>query len=509
MSHVPAFSRRHALLGGSALVAAAALSRPGSARAEGTSLSTAFEKAADAHGVPRDLLVALAWSQTRLHNHGGQPSGSRTYGITSLSGRPGHDDLTDGAKLINSSPDRVRASDEANITATAALLAARADKLGLSTAARRQVANWYPVLVEHSGASALRTGTTYADSVFQAVVRGTAKGAPVQLDGAEVEADRRATDAAGKAGQLAMRTSESAAAAIEAWADPANYTVANRPNDLAIDRVIIHVTQGAYAGAISWFQNPAAQVSAHYVIRSSDGEITQSVRHKDIAWHAGVWEYNQHSIGIEHEGFVDDPAWFTGAMYQSSAALTAELCDTYGIPKDREHILGHVDIPGATHTDPGAHWDWAQYMELVTGTVPPVDAWTDTVDNTTAGRFEASANWQQSSYSGTKHGDNYAFVTPEATSDVAWYTFEVPEAGDYKIDTWYPSDAGYNTATPVHVATSAGNKVVYVDQSTGGGDWRTLGTFPLAAGAAKVVGVSRWTSGKGYVIADAVRLTRA
>ena len=41
------------------------------------------------------------------------------------------------------------------------------------------------------------------------------------------------------------------------------------------------------------------------------------------------------SIGIEHEGFVDNPAWFTDAMYRSSAALTRYLCDKYGIPKDR------------------------------------------------------------------------------------------------------------------------------------------------------------------------------
>lgn len=37
---------------------------------------------------------------------------------------------------------------------------------------------------------------------------------------------------------------------------------------------MIHVTQGSYAGTISWFKDAAAQVSAHYVIRSSDGQIT-------------------------------------------------------------------------------------------------------------------------------------------------------------------------------------------------------------------------------------------
>ena len=36
----------------------------------------------------------------------------------------------------------------------------------------------------------------------------------------------------------------------------------------------------------------------------------------------------------------------------------------------------------------------------------------------------------------------------------------------------------------------------------------SLGDFHLAAGTYNVVGVSRWTSTSGYVIADAIRITR-
>jgi hypothetical protein len=154
-----------------------------------------------------------------------------------------------------------------------------------------------------------------------------------------------------------------------AWApaSTSNYTAANRESDYPINYVVIHVTQGSYAGTISWFQNPAAQVSAHYTFRSSDGAVTQSVREKDIAWHAGNWTYNTQSIGIEHEGYVDNASWFTDAMYRASAALTRNLCNKYGIPKDRSHIIGHVEVPGATHTDPGPYWNWTYYMQLVNG----------------------------------------------------------------------------------------------------------------------------------------------
>ena len=45
----------------------------------------------------------------------------------------------------------------------------------------------------------------------------------------------------------------------------------------------------------------------------------QSVRESNYAWHAVGW--NTYMFGTEHEGFVSNPAWFTEAMYQSSASL--------------------------------------------------------------------------------------------------------------------------------------------------------------------------------------------
>ena len=145
-----------------------------------------------------------------------------------------------------------------------------------------------------------------------------------------------------------------------------NYTVANRPYSNLIDKIIIHVTQGSWSSALNWFQDPYSSVSAHYVVRSADGFAGQSVREKDIAWHAANWPYNQTSIGIEHEGYVSDPKWFTEAMYDSSAKLSAYLCNKYLIPIDRDHIIGHVEVPYPNnHTDPGYYWDWYKYMDYV------------------------------------------------------------------------------------------------------------------------------------------------
>ncbi|KUL35079.1 amidase [Streptomyces sp. NRRL F-4489] len=148
-------------------------------------------------------------------------------------------------------------------------------------------------------------------------------------------------------------------------ASSANYTAANRPTQYAIDTVVIHVTQETFADTLRLFQDPAHKAAAHYVVRSSDGYTAQCVRERDVAWHAGNWSYNTRSIGIEHEGWVDDPKWFTESLYTHSALLTAAICDRYGIPKDRQHIIGHVEVPGTDHTDPGQYWDWAHYMDLV------------------------------------------------------------------------------------------------------------------------------------------------
>lgn len=49
----------------------------------------------------------------------------------------------------------------------------------------------------------------------------------------------------------------------------------------AISAVTVHTIQGSYAGAISWAQNCAANVSYHYVVRSSDEQVTQMLLEED------------------------------------------------------------------------------------------------------------------------------------------------------------------------------------------------------------------------------------
>ena len=158
-------------------------------------------------------------------------------------------------------------------------------------------------------------------------------------------------------------------------ADPHNYR--HPANPRTIDEIVIHITDGGSSidGTIAWFQNPQARVSAHYVV-GQDGTIVQMVKHEDIAYHAH--SANSHSIGIEHVARSpaarhDAGMYPTPDQYCASAMLVRCLCNRFGIPMDRQHILGHAEAdPATTHTAcPNAVWDWDYYMSIVTsGTCP-------------------------------------------------------------------------------------------------------------------------------------------
>lgn len=182
------------------------------------------------------------------------------------------------------------------------------------------------------------------------------------------------------------------------WNPAASCNYSSR-NSTAVSAVTIHTVQGTYAGCISWFQNCNASVSAHYVVRSSDGQITQMVYESLKAWHVG--SENPYTIGIEHEGYVNNAAWYTTAMYTNSAALCADICADYGInplrvgwwpwlsstyynqssiPGACTRIKGHQHYPNQSHSDPGVNWNWDYFYELI-NTPPSATVYTTATGN--------------------------------------------------------------------------------------------------------------------------------
>jgi N-acetylmuramoyl-L-alanine amidase len=334
-------------------------------------LPPAFRAASRGYDVPQAVLFAVGYAETHLDGHDGEPSFANGYGVMHLVDNPTNQTLAAAARLTGIPRSELKADSAANIEGAAAVLRHYADRAGMTRADRSDLGAWYPVVARYGHASSPWTARLYADTVYDHLRSGvrigtedndvlTLRGQP----GVRPERGRYADTAQPRSASLLGGYP----GAIWNPADPSNYTDSSRGAG-DITAVVIHTTQGSYAGTISWFQNPDSDVSAHYVIRSSDGEITQMVDDADVAWHAR--DGNSYSIGIEHEGFVDDPSWYTDVMYPESAKVTAYACLTYGFTCDRSHVVGHSEVPGNDHTDPGPYWDWDYYMSLVTGTDPP------------------------------------------------------------------------------------------------------------------------------------------
>lgn len=119
--------------------------------------------------------------------------------------------------------------------------------------------------------------------------------------------------------------------------------------------------------AIERLCDPAAKVSAHYVIEE-DGQIFQLVDEHNRAWHAGVSEWqgerniNSASIGIEiinggHNFPNKDGSLppFPDAQINALIPLCKDIMSRYG-PLT---VLGHSDIAPDRKIDPGEDFPWS------------------------------------------------------------------------------------------------------------------------------------------------------
>ncbi|MCD9194548.1 N-acetylmuramoyl-L-alanine amidase [Streptomyces albireticuli] len=389
-------------------------------------LLQAFTDASAKYHVPRSVLLGVSYLQSRWDSHGGAPSVTGGYGpmhltdaATALASAPHHGDgredprgdgarplpaarsargaapvpaelparlrtLERAAKLSGLSAEALRRDPAANVQGGAALLAEDQRRLGLPLSG--DPADWYGAVAAYPGAGDSATATTFAKDVFEVIRSGerrtTDSGQRVALPASPRLELRRE-----QVRQLGLPDSREdgvecpdtvACESIPApyqrleGSDYGNHDLGDRPSSQKADFIVIHDTEGSWETTIKLVKDPA-YVSWNYTIRSADGHIAQHVPTKDVAWHAGNWYVNAKSVGIEHEGFLAQPdAWYTEEMYRTSARLVAHLARKLDIPLDRQHILGHDNVPGTTpgtirgmHTDPGPYWDWAHYFELI------------------------------------------------------------------------------------------------------------------------------------------------
>ncbi|MCO7127545.1 N-acetylmuramoyl-L-alanine amidase [Sporolactobacillus shoreicorticis] len=374
-----------------------------------TSLQADFQKAADIYHVPVSILMSVSYNETRWESHNGQPSTSGGYGVMHLtdsdssvdllakgdvlnksasakSSDQGTHTLAQAAKLINAPPQLLKKDTKTNILGGAALLADYQKQLTGTHSSDPE--DWYGAVAKYSGSADYDTATDFADQVYKTIKEGAVRtfssGGTVRLQAKNVKPDKTSLPHLqlpkhkhGNADEPKGVDMQNIPALYEAFSDTdgdyGNYDLANRPYDgQKIRYIIIHDSEVSYEGTINTFLQKS-YVSSHYVIRSSDGQITKMVDPKDVAWHAGNWYINSHSIGIEHEGYaVEGSTWYSEPMYRASAKLVKYLAKKYDIPLDREHIIGHEEVPGlnparqvSMHWDPAAYWNWTHYFDLL------------------------------------------------------------------------------------------------------------------------------------------------
>jgi len=402
------------------VVMATAVAISGTASADPpTDRQAEFSVAAQKHGVPESVLLAVSYMQSRWQDHGGEYSTSGGFGpmhltdVAFATSGPGHhhdgedargddrrpmeataetpqaplDDaalqtIDTAAELTGYSVEQLRGDSAANIEGGAALLAdLQADFGGVTD----DPADWYGAVARYSGASDTASASTFANDVFDLINSG----AVAETDDGTVSLNASAVDPAitqlSEAGlrETGVEDTDCPAQLGCEWipapyeqygegsGDYGNHDKANRPEDIEIDYIVIHDTEGSYDTTLRLVQDPT-YVSWQYTLRSADGHIAQHVRPADVAWQAGNWSVNMRSIGLEHEGFAADGSWYTESLYRSSAKLVRYLADRFDVPLDRAHIIGHDNVPGTTpanvpgmHWDPGPYWDWSHYFDLL------------------------------------------------------------------------------------------------------------------------------------------------
>ncbi|WP_251074431.1 N-acetylmuramoyl-L-alanine amidase [Streptomyces sp. ISL-12] len=402
-----ALRRRPLVLGAAALVVAGAITVPVVAQAtqdtpaQDTALQRMFTEAAEDYHVPREVLMAVAYQQSAWETHQGEHSASGGYGPMHLTdvttgmltggaaGMAGRAEaralardkarhtLRDAAGLTGLSAAELRADPAANIRGGAALLASYQRQLDGPLSDDPE--DWYAAVARYGQATDRRGAAAYAGRVFATMRHGAAR---ETSDGQRVRlaADSAVTPAPAQLDALDLPTGTDAGTECPATLDcafvpahPSNGQVADRPaNGTVIDQIVIHDTEGSYASAIANAQL-AGTASAHYVIRSSDAAVTQMVPTENLAFHAGNYVANMHSVGIEHEAFAAHGAtWYTETQYQATAELVKYLAARFDIPLDRRHIVGHDNVVGpnsalvsGVHWDPGPYWDWEHFMDLL------------------------------------------------------------------------------------------------------------------------------------------------
>lgn len=322
--------------------------------ADAAGLDTCFEASAKRWNVPAPLLCAIAREETDGFQNVPDPRDHeadhpKIYGVMGLREDALGRTLDEAAAVSGHSREELIQSPCANIDGAAALLAHELKASG------GEIGNAIGRIWVSAGTAA-EVARLLREGAKDGRIRITPSLELSALVGSRIQAEPLAKGGTDYAGAT--------------W-DPSGNFDANAAKPLYI---VMHTTEGAFDGAVSWLKDRSSKVSAHYVIRKRDGYVKQLVRERDRAWHARCW--NGEAIGIEMEGFLADSATFTPALLQAASKLAQDIAKRHQIKTDNLHIIGHnfwesplihqTPLPLCNdHTDPGKYFPWTRFLGMV------------------------------------------------------------------------------------------------------------------------------------------------
>ena len=149
-----------------------------------------------------------------------------------------------------------------------------------------------------------------------------------------------------------------------------------RPAGTVVDMLVLHYTgMQSAAAALARLTDPAAKVSAHYLIEE-DGTVVHLVDEEMRAWHAGAsfWrgasDINARSIGIElvNPGHEFGYRPFPRDQMAGLVDLALGILERWPIPA--RNVVGHSDVAPQRKMDPGELFDWPRLARAGIGLWP-------------------------------------------------------------------------------------------------------------------------------------------
>lgn len=233
----------------------------------------------------------------------------------------------------------------------------------------------------------------------------------------------------------------------------------------SIEFTVLHYNAGDLTVEDCYNIWQSREASAQYQVESS-GRVGQLVNDWDTAWHAGDWDANCRSIGIEHANQGDS---ITDACLESGAHLVAAIHKTYGLgrPEWMVNVFPHchfsaTSCPGPLKEGTSYH---SRYMARAQQWYDAMMDGTDPGDAPTGNETQAEGEHSGENFGGT-YRCTVACLNVRDTPGLGGNVVASYSTGQTVVlDDWYSIADGYVWGR--YTAYSGNVRYIAVGKATG------------------------------------------